>query len=78
MQRLIKQLIEKTGINKKAHPHTLRHSYATHLLEAGVNIKMIQLILGHSSINTTNRYTHITQISHVTLNKAITKIMEDL
>ena len=78
VQRLIKQLLVKTGINKKAHPHTLRHSYATHLLEAGVNIKMIQLILGHSNINTTNRYTHITQISHLTLNKAITKIMENL
>jgi site-specific recombinase XerD len=78
VQRLIKQLLVKTGIKKKAHPHTLRHSYATHLLEAGVNIKMIQLILGHSNINTTNRYTHITQISHLTLNKSITKIMENL
>jgi site-specific recombinase XerD len=78
VQRLTKQLLVKTGIKKKAYPHSLRHSYATHLLESGVNVKAIQLLLGHNSVNTTNRYTHITQLSHITLNNAINKITEDL
>jgi integrase/recombinase XerD len=56
---LIKQLAELTGINKTISPHTFRHSFATHLVEGGADLRAVQEMLGHESITTTEIYTHL-------------------
>jgi len=59
LQKAVKTAVRAAGIRKRATCHTLRHSYATHLLENGVNIRMVQELMGHASVDTTEIYTHV-------------------
>jgi integrase/recombinase XerD len=78
VQKAFKAALQESGVQKPATVHTLRHSYATHLLEAGVNLRIIQAYLGHSSPKTTALYTHLTRKTEDLAAEAINRVMGDL
>ena len=75
VQGALRRVVRDTGLRKAISIHTLRHNYATRLLEAGVNLRLIQQYLGHSSLQTTMVYLHLTAVSHEQARARIEELM---
>ncbi|MFB3078411.1 MAG: tyrosine-type recombinase/integrase, partial [Lysobacterales bacterium] len=78
VQDAFRAALRKSGVNKRASVRTLRHSYATHLLELGINLRLIQAYLGHMSPKTTAIYTHLTDVAKNQANRIINRFMDEL
>ena len=78
IQHCLRLVVPVARLPKDTHPHTLRHSYATHLIEEGVSIRLIAMFLGHSSIETTAIYTHLTAVSEAAARAAIARLLDGI
>jgi len=77
VQYAFEAALKESGVHKRATVHSLRHSWSTHLLEAGVNLRQLQVWLGHSSLSTTARYTHLTRLSEALAAEVVNRLMEE-
>jgi integrase len=78
LQRAFRLALRASGVKKAAHIHTLRHSYATHLLEQGENLRQLQVNLGHKSPVVTALYAHLTSLCQTQHQKRLDQLMSDL
>ncbi|TFH38617.1 MAG: hypothetical protein E4G95_03155 [Bacteroidia bacterium] len=77
IRNILNKAVAETGLTKKVTPHILRHSFATHLLEQGVDIRYIQTLLGHESSETTEIYTHVSKKSLAKIRSPLDRILDD-
>jgi site-specific recombinase XerD len=77
LQYAFQAALKESGVRKKATVHSLRHAWATHLLEAGVSLRLIQIWLGHSSLSTTAVYTHLTRQAERLAIEAMNRLLEE-
>lgn len=76
IQKIIQKITKNAGIQKRVTPHTLRHSFATHLLESGTDIRVIQVLLGHSNLSTTQLYAHVSQETIKSIKNPLDSLLE--